>query len=312
MNDILAFNKSVMDSYWENSAYQWLFYVGLCVIFFKEKDYKKRNLMFWLPLLLYVFLASPLFAWLGGMVWGTESTAYLCRQFSLVPIFFVIAYAGTLLLSEFTGIKKLLLICAACFSVVAFGSKLIYVHDFYGFEKSENVYKIPDDVIMVCDYLSSVEEDPVIAIDTDLSFMVRQYNPSVHLLIGPRGYGNPFSDAISSENPDVDYIMMTACERGGDFVVVKNMDSVRLAFEEKEFCPCYETTGLLVYKCGGYPGVCLTYNGLKQVIRMDYYDENGNPRLNENGIAAVEYKYDDDGYVVEEKYFDADGKGINN
>ena len=299
-----------MDTYWNNSEYQWLFYTGILFVFFEEKNIWRKMVLCVFPLIAYFLLINPFTLVVATRVWGTEAKAYMCRQFSLVPFFYVIAYAGTMIVNKVSGMKKGLVLVGMSLGIVLFGSRLIYYHEAYGFEKSENAYKIPTDLLLVCDYLSEVDEDPVVAVYTDLSFMVRQYSPSIHLLVGPRAHGLKLSDELMSDNPDVKYIMSTTCALGGDFVVTKNSNSLREAFAKEGYTPCFETEGLLVYENGKYPGVRLTFNDIEQIVKKDYYDDEGEPCLSEEGYASVEFVYDESGSVIEEHYYGVDGKEI--
>ena len=102
-NYISTISKTLL-TYWEtNAIYQWLFYAGLVVIYFKSKETHGKHALFWYPMLCYVFLISPLFYIIGRFLWDDNPTQYLCRQFSVVPIFYCIAYAGVLLIKKHSG-----------------------------------------------------------------------------------------------------------------------------------------------------------------------------------------------------------------
>lgn len=307
MSNFFRILSTALSTYWASSFYQWLFLLGLIVIFFKEKNPQKRHALFWYPLLTYLFLLSPIFTFVGNKAWGGESIPYMCRQFSLVPVFFVIACAGTLIVKDTSEKRKLLFVGFICCFLIVFGSGLIYTNEGYRFRKSQNAYKIPSDLIEICDYMDSVDEDPVVACGTDLAYQARQYDASLHLLVGARDT-RKISQELESETPDVSYIMAECCKSGGDFVIIKNAESVANTFSDEGYTPCYTTNEYLVYECGGYEGVKISYTPLEQVLRITYYDENGQNIVSEDmGYSQVEYVYDNNGNTIKEFYFDPEG-----
>lgn len=244
--------QGVLTRYWGDQAMQWLFYIALVIIFFLENDRMRKQVFFYLPLVVYLFLISPAYITVGTHIWQEETFAYLCRQFSLIPVFLVIAYAMVLIIKTVTGKKKALILLGGCLIIVLFGSNLVYINGDYSFEKSENIYKLPNDLISVCDYMNEEDEDPVVAIQTDLSVMIRQYLHSAHLLVGFRAYNDPLSNELASEEPDVRFIMKTMEELGGEFVIVGNEESIRQAFLDEGYTPSYETSSYVVYQCNNY------------------------------------------------------------
>ena len=310
MSQYIDILKHISTAYWGGSIAYYGFILALVVVFFNTRDAKKKSVFFWLPVLLYLALISPVGIIFGNKFLGADMVAYMCRLISFVPIFYVMAYACVLIADKFSGWKKLFCVIGLCTSIMLCGSKLIYINDGYRFVRSENAYKIPTDLMTICDYMDGVDEDPVVALNTGLSYMARQYDPSLHLLAGARMHGMKLSDELGSDEPDAAYIMQTTCGLAGDFVIVNNKDSVREAFSGAGFRPCFETPSLLLYESGGYPGARLTYNEIEQVVRRDYYDETGKLCLTEEGVASAEYSYDEFGRVVEEHYSGLDGKPV--
>ena len=300
--------KQIFTSYWARSVTHYLFFLALIIVFFKANDAKKRDIFFWLPIVLYIVIISPVGVVFGNKFLHADMVAYMCRLVSFVPYFFLMAYACVLLVGSVAGMKRFFSVFCLCISIMFLGSDLIYISNGYRFERSENVYKIPTDLLVICDYMDSVDEDPVVALNTSYSYMVRQYDPSLHLLVGARSDGIKLSDELGADEPDVTYIMQTTCALGGDFVIAKNKDSVQSAFLEVGFRPCLETHDFLLYEVGGYPGTKQTYNDIEQVVRWDFYDADGEPSLSNDDISSIEFVYDEIGRVIGEHYYGVDGE----
>lgn len=311
MNEYFNYLNGIIGTYWNQSGYLWLFCIAILGIFFLENNHSNRLLLLWYPLVVYGLMVSPIGVFVGDKIWGDSLIVYYCRQFSLIPFFGVIAYAGTLLANKFKGYTKLIVVVVLLVVSIVFGAPIIYFHDVYGFEKSENAYKIPTDLITICDYMDSQDDDPVVVLNTNLSYMARQYDPSLHLLVGARDYENVVSNELASPNPNVDLIMRNSCEAGGDYVIADNSESVKEAFLERGYSPSLETKRYLLYECKGFPGVEFTFNDKELIVRRDYYDEQGNRCMTPDGFATVTYAYDESGRVIEVKLFDENGNPID-
>ena len=310
-NYISTISKTLL-TYWEtNAIYQWLFYAGLIVIFFKSKETHGKHALFWYPMLCYIFLISPIFYIIGRFLWDDNPTQYLCRQFSVVPIFYCIAYAGVLLIKKYSGAKKLTGVLLISFLLCVLGSGLIYKIDGYAFVKSENPYKLSTDMMKICDYMDSVDADgvPRVVTDYNLSYQIRQYDASVIDLTGYQD-ATHLSRSLEADTPNVAGIMELCCAEGADFVIIKNTESVRNDFAAIGHTPCFETSSYLLYECYGYEGYRITYEKHNQIVRIDYYYADGSPRLSEHGYATITYIRDIDGNPIEEHYYGEDGAPI--
>lgn len=248
MSSYFSLIKDEMSTYWNGGSVQWLFYAALVVIAFLEKDKKKRQVMLWYPLILYVIMVSPLLVIAEKIILNEDFMAYVCRQFSMVPIFLVIAYSVSLVLKRFDGWKKLTALVLSLGIIWTCSSGLVYKTPEYGFEKAENAYKIPSDIITILDYMGTLDEDPTLAINTNFSFLVRPYDPSVHLVIGPREFNNKLSNELNADSPRAEFIMNACAEKGAEFVIVRNTEAAKQNFSDLGYEPTFETEGFLLYE----------------------------------------------------------------
>ena len=141
----MEFLKKVLQVLWGTYAYQGLFYMGLLVILCRSRSRWKKLVYSVYSIIVIVGLLNPITIIVAEKIWGT-SIAYYCRLFSMIQIIVVIAYALVLLISRFSSLMKLLVVC--CIIAVMFiGGSYVYSQDW--FEKAENIEKIPDDVKII-------------------------------------------------------------------------------------------------------------------------------------------------------------------
>jgi hypothetical protein len=61
----------------------------------------------------------------------------------------------------------------------------------------------------------------------------------------------------------------------------------------------------------GIAAIEYTYDEKGRVIRESYYGLFGSPVQKANGVAAIEYSYDENGNVAQENYFDVNGEPVS-
>ncbi len=301
MNSTLLQIKDIWLTFWgQDVIYQLFFLIALLVIFRLEKNVWIKRVFFWYPLLVYVALMNPVTIKLGNYVWGSV-VAYYCRQFSLIPIFFVIAYALIIGLSGIKDEMRKMGVVLLGLVVIMSSGKFIYNQEWV--VEAENLLKVPNDVIYICDTISKEETDATVAVPWSLVNYIRQYDASMHLAYG-RDSAHELAIQISSYYPDVDYIMQRCCMKGIGYVVVPKIDSVYDAFAIKGYMPWLEAQNYLVYECYGYDGIVNEYNDLEQICSSYLCDENGDIRTDSLGYSIEQYTYNESGLVHTVFYYD--------
>lgn len=235
---------NILNSYWNNSIYQLLFYFALIIIFFIEKESLTRNILLWMPLLVFLTILNPVSIVFERKLWG-DSINYFCRQLSLACVLFTIAYAGVLIVKKLDEKKKLIVVLSLSLLFV-FSGTLIYNAEGYEFEKSDNFYKIPDDLIQICDKIESEREFSTVATPIEFTYLVRQYNPKLYVIVDRREV-SPLASNLVSSTPNVPYVISNCIERGANYVVVKNNQYIKDSFEDCGYSPTLETDSYLLY-----------------------------------------------------------------
>lgn len=62
---------------------------------------------------------------------------------------------------------------------------------------------------------------------------------------------------------------------------------------------------------GYFSRTCYTYNNMGQLIRLENFDADGDPTPNADGVATVEYEFDDNCFLTKLAFFGKDGKPCN-
>ncbi len=161
-----------------------LYLAVLCVIFlivWRKSEWRQ----FWgfYSLFLLVIVFNPFLIWRVVNALGLDDEYY--RFVWLIPVTVVVAYVGTLLVEHFQ--KKIIKAAAllAVIAVVFLTGSTIFDRDFSLFE---NVYKIPDEVIEICEIIrADCDKDaPCVAAEFDLDVLINQYAPDIDLILNYR------------------------------------------------------------------------------------------------------------------------------
>ena len=179
----------------------WIFpllLIVLVIIFWKEKDDMRRLLLGVLPLLFLFIYWCPLTGMLFMKLLG-ENVYW--RILWLILIAVLIPYGCCLLIGHLKGWLRQGAFLIGMVVIVVCGTPLLKSEEF---QMSTNVYKIPQNVVEVCDLLPG----------------------NVHALVSnrliPYNYQGQLYKAAQEETIDVPYIAPLAKEEGCTFLVFSN------------------------------------------------------------------------------------------
>ncbi len=198
----------------------------LCIIwiFRREKDWMKKILLCILPLVFLFLYWCPLTGLLFMKLLG-ENVYW--RILWLLPMAVTIPYACCLLLKRLYGIKRQC-VFLALLAAVALSGKGVLSEEW--FEPSLNAYKIPQNVIDVCEVLPSNIHAMV---SNRLMPYIRMYDPTITLEYGRNSLGyNGITETESLEQIlyleaqkseiDLSILAPLAKEAGCAFLVFSN------------------------------------------------------------------------------------------
>lgn len=205
----------------------WIFpmlLLAILWILWQEKDWGKKILLGILPLVFLFIYWCPVTGILFMKVLG-ENVYWRILWLLLVAV--IIPYAGCLVLKQLKGIGRQAAFLLILFALV-FGGKKVLSEEW--FEPSTNVYKIPQNVIAVCDLLPGNVHAMV---SNRLMPYIRMYDPTITLEYGRNAlifngmeevYGpmaKLYQEAQKSEI-DLSVLGSLAQEEGCTFLVFSN------------------------------------------------------------------------------------------
>ncbi len=150
----------------------------LLLIVCLKKEWKKGIILYIAGLFLTVF--NPIFATPVVQILGTDDEYY--RLIWLLPITVMVSWMVTFVTEKGKSTVTWLGICIACAVAVAIPGKSILEK---GLQPAENIYKISDEVIEIVDFMhtKSGKEDINVLTEFDLTVVLNQYDPTIHLII---------------------------------------------------------------------------------------------------------------------------------
>lgn len=251
---ILIAERAVVNQYFGNGVYL-IFYVLALVFLFKKRPDLKKILLLPMCVLFFLFalpktshfILSYMFEG-GGIYW---------RYFWLLQINLIIAVAVV----EMIEIKKekrgqrLLVILG----ILIVSGSFIFNQD--NFQKAENPYKIPDEVVEICDLIKAdageayLLEDLTVA-PASLAGWIRMYDGDICLLYGR------YSSYTYTKNEDTEEIDEYLSQRSGNvedvldkieknectYLIVQSDMELQEEAEVREYILLGETSHYLLYK----------------------------------------------------------------
>lgn len=232
VDNYIQFFKELTDKVWGISAYQTLFFLGVFVIWIFVKKKEKKSMFVWYTGIVLIGIYNPITLFLCKIVFGeTELAAYYCRLFMLLPIVFTIAYAFVILLQQCkSDLKKLFATILSLLIIIASGHS-IYEEDWY--VKAQNFNKVPNDVLQICELVQGVENEKRIMVPNALTTYMRQVDTSIKLVYDRYQGGEEIVVQVSSETPNVEFILEYGKEYECNYVVCLKNDYVIENFSMK-------------------------------------------------------------------------------
>lgn len=224
-----------------------LFLIAMLYIFLKEKDKKKKILFVYFPILVFLVIINPIFVKLASIVFSVNT---YCRLFWLLPLGIVIAYAGVLAVNEGEKNLEKIAIFISLIVIIALSGKFYF--DTPGtFTEYGNLYKIPDESILVAQLIGIDEEENKKAlVPQELVPYIRQIDATIELLYGRTAdtayWENPLATEL--DNGNIEYISKVLEEKNCQYVVLKRATVLREPIENFDFKMISETQNYTIYK----------------------------------------------------------------
>lgn len=203
------------------------FLVAWFYLFFCEKKRENRVIFVYMPAVLLLLFFNPLFFRVFGNL--TEEAIYF-RFLWLLPITPVIAYTVIKIYGTLSGPKRYVFVLLS-FVLIMFSGRLVYLNPL--FERAENEYHVPQEVVEICDMIEVEGREVVAAFPGELLLYVRQYSATVCMPYGREvfSYYDSFYASMCEEIVDAEKLTELARQRGCHFLI---LDEKKVPAEELE------------------------------------------------------------------------------
>lgn len=240
--------KNTFQEYQGGGMYLALFFIAMLYIYLKEEDKKKKNLFLYFPILVFIVTLNPLFNKIVGKIF-TASVYW--RMYWILPVGITIAYAVIKFVSEQKEKSQKIVVAISLVAIIIFSGKFIYADN--NFEKVGNLYKLPDDAVLVAQLIEADDLENKKALVTEhLTPYIRQVTSKVELAYrrNPEGYGaDPLLQAMNSGN--VKYVATYAINTKSNYVVFYKPVVLSEPMEDYGFEKLSDTTFWSIYKYVG-------------------------------------------------------------
>ncbi len=239
--------KRAYEEFVGNGMYIALFLIAVLYIFLREKDKKKKIVLVYFPILVFIVVTNPIFTMITSGVFTSEVYA---RLFWMIPLGVVIAYAAVLAINEGKDKFEKIVICVSFLVIIALSGKFYF--DTKGtFIELGNFYRIPDESVLVAQLIGIDEEENKKAlVPAELIPYIRQIDGTIELLYGRKPdtayWDNPLATEL--DNGNVEYIVKVLKNSNCQYVVYKRATVMREPIQNYGFEKINETQNYVIYK----------------------------------------------------------------
>ncbi|MFI3200446.1 MAG: hypothetical protein R3Y54_02825, partial [Eubacteriales bacterium] len=187
-----------------------------------EKEKTRRFYLIYVTIGMWVVFFCPLVTYIGVRTIFSQETYY--RILWMLPIYPVMAYTITKLVTSYKSKVKTGVIIVGCMILVVNGGVYTYAHP--TFAKAENVYHIPQVIVDICDKIEEEGEWVNVAMPPEFLESVKQYSSNIRMVYGREhlishwGFKEPLYLAMTAEVIDVEELTTLAKESACQYIVL--------------------------------------------------------------------------------------------
>lgn len=178
MSEALSAVINNVSAYIGGSGIIWLYLASVIYILIADKH--KRKSVIYPTLILMLIVVNPISY---QYIWKRLLGATYWRALWMIPMIAIIAYAmvSIILTAKNYIIKGVMVIAFA--AIICFCGDNVYRYD-VNFETVQNQYKIPQEVIDICDMLLENDDKPRVIMDRKLYCYAREYSTDIKMMYG--------------------------------------------------------------------------------------------------------------------------------
>lgn len=249
---LLIQTKDIWLAYCGNSIFMYLFLAALIYLFLTERNKGNKTILVYTSFCLLGLFFFPVFSYM--MVCKVFDLEVYYRFLWMLPTAIVTALAGVRLVSSIksrlwkTAVSLALVVC------LAWGGN--YTYDNPTFEKAENAYKLPQEVIDICNAVLKGNEGRWVraVFPQEMLSLVRQYTNDIHMPYGremiiPRwGNYHPLFDAMQAEKIDARNLAELARDAFCEYIVLEENRNMAGTLEKYSFDPIETIDNFIIYR----------------------------------------------------------------
>lgn len=247
----------------------WLLFVGdgrvvvttlivMLLILLWPGNKRLKQFLLYPTLVILIFINNPLSIYYIVDKGLMAYTRYV-RLYWLLPISFVLAFLCVKVVKKARKWRRIA-VALICSGIIIYTGSYMFTEE--SFSKMTNLYKIPDDVIEICDFIeedikvtdSKLEESRIV-VPAKYSSYIYQYNGNIKILYGRYSGHLPYYSIAESmrhlmEAPklDVKAICEGAHESECDYIVVDANKPKKGKFIKYDYEKLIETEDYVIYK----------------------------------------------------------------
>ena len=230
-----------------------LFLVCLIYLYFTEKEAGKKSLLVYGSVVILALFFCPFFAYLITNILFQDNEVYY-RIIWMIPVNMVLAYCGVrLIISRSSTYKKVLIGLAFVAILVTSGD---YAYDNPTFQKAENAYHIPKEVVAVCKEILPEEEDKWVCalFPSEMISFVRQYSSRIYMpygravLIDRWNLGHQLFELMEEETLNSEVLSDQATDYGCEYIILIEGRTMTVSLENYNYKKINSVAGYQIYK----------------------------------------------------------------
>lgn len=178
----LSFVKVCLNNYWGHICFFGFFAASILWFFCRKKH--GTNLFLIYTAFLFLTIYNPIFVKYIFSKLGSDKIYY--RFFWLLPVSLLLGYCCIIIL-DYAKSKweSCIMFFVLVILIILTGSPVKNI--FRDFSLPDNLYKVPDSLLEICEIIHRSSEDEnlkIVAPDAAMHMLIRQYDPSLQLTIG--------------------------------------------------------------------------------------------------------------------------------
>lgn len=220
------------------------FLVSWCYLLLKEEKKQNRVMLVYMPAGILLIFYNPFFYRLFGNM--TEEAIYF-RFLWLLPVTIVIGYSVIHIMSGLSQRRKPVFGFIVVLLILISG-KWVYSNPL--FQKAENPYHMPKDVVEICDAIRVEGREVMAAFPREFLLYVRQYSPYVCMPYGREVFDeyDEFFAVMEQEEIDMSQLAQLAKQHGCHFLILSKEKILKGEPEDFSYEVFKEMEEYLIYR----------------------------------------------------------------